>query len=305
MTNKVSIVIRCLNENENLKILIPLLLSQTEKNFEIIFVDSGSNDGTLDTISSYLSQYDNISLFHINKNEFTFGKSLNIGFEKSNGNIVISLSAHCFPTNDRWLEKIIEAFSIKNVGIVYGCQSPHIKTMHSEASVQKAWFNGHSKIISEVFLNNGNAAYRKEVWLENKFDEKLTGLEDIDLGKKAKANNWEIFYCAEANVEHLHRESFKTIQNRYRREAEAMKNINKDLKSDVHIIKNTFFHCFKGFLRGVRYDVKTSKDSLQPNSDIISILKYRFSQYVGTYKGYKNDMSKNKMTDLYFYPPKV
>ena len=162
-----------------------------------------------------------------------------------------------------------------------------------------------SKIISEVFLNNGNAAYRKEVWLENKFDEKLTGLEDIDLGKKAKANNWEIFYCAEANVEHLHRESFKTIQNRYRREAEAMKNINKDLKSDVHIIKNTFFHCFKGFLRGVRYDVKTSKDSLQPNSDIISILKYRFSQYVGTYKGYKNDMSKNKMTDLYFYPPKV
>jgi len=195
--------------------------------------------------------------------------------------------------------------SIKNVGIVYGCQSPHLKTMHSEASVQKAWFNGHSKIISEVFLNNGNAAYKKEVWLENKFDEKLTGLEDIDLGKKAKANNWEIFYCAEANVEHLHRESFKTIQNRYRREAEAMKNINKDLKSDVHIIKNTFFHCFKGFLRGVRYDIKTSKDSLQPNSDIISILKYRFSQYVGTYKGYKNDMSKNKMTDLYFYPPKL
>ena len=105
------------------------------------------------------------------------------------------------------------------------------------------------KIISEVFLNNGNAAYRKEVWLENKFDEELTGLEDIDLGKKAKANNWEIFYCAEANVEHLHKENFKTILNRYRREAEAMKNINKDFKSDEHIIKNTFFHCLKGFFK--------------------------------------------------------
>ena len=104
----------------------------------------------------------------------------------------------------------------------------------------KAWYSGDSKIISEVFLNNGNAAYRKEVWLENKFDEELTGLEDIDLGKKAKANNWQIFYCAEANVEHLHKENFKTILNRYRREAEAMKNINKDFKSDEHIIKNTF-----------------------------------------------------------------
>ena len=36
---------------------------------------------------------------------------------------------------------------------------------------------------------------------ENKFDEKLTGLEDIELGKKAKINGWEIFYCAEADVE--------------------------------------------------------------------------------------------------------
>jgi len=51
------------------------LLYAIDPDFEIIFVDSGSNDGTLDTISSYLSQYDNISLFHINKNEFTFGKS--------------------------------------------------------------------------------------------------------------------------------------------------------------------------------------------------------------------------------------
>ena len=305
MSKKVSIVIRCLNENNNLKYLIPKILQQSYKDYEIIFVDSGSNDGTIDTISSYLDRYKNIFLFHINKNEFTFGKSLNIGFENSNGNIIISLSAHCFPTNNHWLQKIVEPFSNNNVGIVYGCQSPHPKTRHSEASVQKVWFSGHSKIISEVFLNNGNAAYRKEVWLENKFDEKLTGLEDIDLGKKAKANNWEIFYCAEANVEHLHKENFKTILNRYRREAEAMKNINKDFKSDEHIIKNTFFYCFKGFLRGVKYDIKTSKDSLQPNSDIISILKYRFSQYVGTYKGYKNDMSKNKMTDLYFYPPKL
>ena len=67
MTKKISIVVRCLNENENLKILIPLLISQTEKNFEIVFVDSGSNDGTIDTISSYLDRYKNIFLFHINK----------------------------------------------------------------------------------------------------------------------------------------------------------------------------------------------------------------------------------------------
>ena len=305
MSKEVSIVIRCLNENENLKVLIPLLLNQTKTDFEIIFVDSGSNDGTLETISYYINQYNNIFLHHINKKEFTFGKSLNIGFAETSGQIIISLSAHCFPKNNEWLKNIINPFANQDIGIVYGCQSPHSETMHSESSVQKTWFSGESKIISGVFLNNGNAAYRKQVWQENKFDEKLTGLEDIELGKKAKINGWEIFYCAEADVEHLHRENYKTILNRYRRESEAMKNINDNFKSDGDVIKNTFFHCFKGFLRGVNYDIKTSKASLQPNSDIISILRYRFSQYLGTYRGYKNDMNKNKMTDLYFYPPKI
>ena len=60
MSKEVSIVIRCLNENENLKVLIPLLLNQTKTDFEIIFVDSGSNDGTLETISYYINQYNNI-----------------------------------------------------------------------------------------------------------------------------------------------------------------------------------------------------------------------------------------------------
>ncbi len=305
MTAKVSIVIRCLNENQNLKILIPILLNQTERNFEIIFVDSGSDDGTLETISNYINKFENIYLYHINKNQFTFGKSLNIGFTESNAEIVVSLSAHCFPKNNMWLENIIDSFSNQSIGIVFGCQSAHPETMHSEASVQKTWFNGDSKIISGVFLNNGNAAYRKKVWKENNFDEELTGLEDIDLGKKAKVNSWEIFYSAEAEVEHLHRENYKTISNRYRREAEALKNINKNDKTDTQIIKNTFLHCLKGFLRGVNYDIKTSKDSLQPSRDIISILRYRFSQYLGTYRGYKNNMSKNKMTNLYFYPPKI
>ncbi len=249
MSKEVSIVIRCLNENENLKVLIPLLLNQTKTDFEIIFVDSGSNDGTLETISYYINQYNNIFLHHINKKEFTFGKSLNIGFAETSGQIIISLSAHCFPKNNKWLKNIINPFANQDIGIVYGCQSPHSETMHSESSVQKTWFSGESKIISGVFLNNGNAAYRKQVWQENKFDEKLTGLEDIELGKKAKINGWEIFYCAEADVEHLHRENYKTILNRYRRESEAMKNINDNFKSDGDVIKNTFFHCFKGFLR--------------------------------------------------------
>ena len=70
-------------------------------------------------------------------------------------------------------------------------QSPHPETKHSEASVQKTWFSGESKIITEVFLNNGNAAYRNELW-KNTSLMKTTGLEDIAFGKKAKTDGWGI-----------------------------------------------------------------------------------------------------------------
>ena len=137
MNKKVSIVVRCLNENENLKVLIPLIFKQSYKNFEIIFVDSGSTDGTLETIKNSLNNSNNVKLTHIKKEEFTFGKSLNIGFSKASGEIVISLSAHCFPTSEEWIKNMTQPFLNSNIGIVFGKQSPHKNTRFSEASVQE------------------------------------------------------------------------------------------------------------------------------------------------------------------------
>ena len=137
MSKSVSIVVRCLNENDNLKVLIPILLNQNYKDFELIFVDSGSTDGTLETINNYILKCNNFFLYHIKKSDFTFGRSLNLGFQNSKGDIIVSLSAHCFPKNNLWLESIVEGFKLDNVGIVYGSQSPHLLTRHSESSVQR------------------------------------------------------------------------------------------------------------------------------------------------------------------------
>ena len=223
MNKKVSIVVRCLNENANLKILIPIILEQSYDDFELIFVDSGSKDGSLDTIQTFLNSLDNVKLAHIKKEEFTFGKSLNLGFDIAEGEIIVSLSAHCFPTSNEWLQNIIKPFLDNNIGIVFGKQSPHKNTRFSEASVQEKWFSGKSMIKEDIFLNNGNAAYRKSLWEEIKFDETLTGLEDINFGLYAKSKGWQLYYSNESDVQHLHNENYKTIRNRYRREAEALK----------------------------------------------------------------------------------
>lgn len=310
MKTKISIVIRCLNENDNLKILIPILQKQTLENYELIFVDSGSTDGTLDTIKSYFNNANNVLLTHIKKEEFTFGKSLNIGFDKAQGELVVSLSAHCFPISNEWLKNITQPFSDKNVGIVYGKQSPHKNTRFSEASVQEKWFSGKSMIKEDIFLNNGNAAYRKSLWDEIKFDETLTGLEDINFGLHAKSKGWKLYYSNEADVQHLHNENYKTIRNRYRREAEALKVIFDkhkiySSKFNLKLYNLTFIACIQGFLRGIIYDINKKRYTKLPYNNLNDILKYRYNQFYGTYKGLNKMIDKNKMTEMYFYPPKL
>ena len=310
MNKKVSIVVRCFNENANLKILIPIILEQSYDDFELIFVDSGSKDGSLDTIQTFLNSLDNVKLAHIKKEEFTFGKSLNLGFDIAEGEIIVSLSAHCFPTSNEWLQNIIKPFLDNNIGIVFGKQSPHKNTRFSEASVQEKWFSGKSMIKEDIFLNNGNAAYRKSLWEEIKFDETLTGLEDINFGLYAKSKGWQLYYSNESDVQHLHNENYKTIRNRYRREAEALKVIfdehnAQSSQQNLKLYNSTLIACIQGFFRGNVYDIRKRRYSKLPFKNLSDILKYRYNQFYGTYNGFYKKIDKNKMTEMYFYPPKL
>ena len=72
---------------------------------EIIVVDSGSTDETLQIIARH-----DVKLIHIKKNEFSFGRSLNRGIENSNGKFAVMISGHCVPENETCLSMLIAGF---------------------------------------------------------------------------------------------------------------------------------------------------------------------------------------------------
>ena len=75
--------------------------SQNYKNFEIIIVDNQSKDKTLKIAKKY-----NVKILKIRK--FFPGKAINMGIDKSKGEIIICLSAHCIPLDNFWLNNLIK-----------------------------------------------------------------------------------------------------------------------------------------------------------------------------------------------------
>ena len=88
------------------------------------------------------------------------------------------------------------------------------------------------------FCNNANSAISREAWETYRFNENLTGLEDMELQRlKAKG---DVGYVAEAAVEHIHEESWKRIKIRYEREAAS----NLEIEPNLHLNIFRQLRCF-------------------------------------------------------------
>ena len=95
--------------------------------FEIIIVDSGSKDRPLEIARNY-----NCIIRQIDKKEFSFGKSLNVGCETAGGEFLVFLSGHCIPVSNDWLVNLIYPLQEQIVDYVYGRQIGRNSTKLSE-----------------------------------------------------------------------------------------------------------------------------------------------------------------------------
>lgn len=71
--------------------------------FEVVIVDSGSTDRTLEIVKRYP-----VRLFQIPPESFSFGSALNYGIEKAGGSIIVNVSAHCIPVDKSRLSELIK-----------------------------------------------------------------------------------------------------------------------------------------------------------------------------------------------------
>ena len=256
-------------------------------------MDSGSTDNSVELAKTFKSNY-KISVNHINKSEFTFGRALNKCLEFSDSpKYAISLSAHCFPIDPNFIKNYVDLFIQSKADIIYGKQSGYKNSKLSESSHLNTWFGDNFGVqTNNPFTNNGNCGYNIEIFQKFKFNEELTGCEDIDFASKVIENGGKIMYGEGIEVQHYHDENLKIIFYRYYREALALNNIYpykfKKREFIISVIKQTY--------RDIIF--KFNFSSYQSRS-ILNIFLYRIVKNYAHLKGFKE--SRVSLKKIYNY----
>ncbi len=194
----VSIIIRSKNEEKWIDSCLRSIFNQKFKNFEVLLIDNFSKDNTKKIATKYEVKILNIK-------NYKPGLAINKGVIKSSGSILVILSAHCIPTNNKWLSNLIKPLKDKNVAGVYGRQEP---LSYSSDIDKRDLINtfGLDKIVQkkDPFFHNANSALLKSIWKKFKFNEKVDSLEDRVWGQNVIDAGYKIIYEPQSSVYHYH-----------------------------------------------------------------------------------------------------
>ncbi|MCP3851083.1 MAG: glycosyltransferase [Gammaproteobacteria bacterium] len=290
----VSIIIRTYNEQKYLDELLQSIKKQQceDVKYEIILVDSGSTDDTLNIAKNHTCRITNI-----NKEEFTFGRSLNIGCQFSQGEILVFISGHCIPLSREWLVNLIKPIINQTAVYTYGRQVGNKNTKFSEHQVFSKYYSTKSKIPQDdFFCNNANSALLKEQWIKTPYCESLTGLEDMYLAQELVKKGQKIAYVANSEVVHIHEESWLQIRTRYEREAIALQKIMPEIQINL-------FDFINYYVNAVIHDLRKAKSEGVLFNCFNEIVLFRLMQYWGGYKGnHEHRKLSSEKKKKYFYP---
>lgn len=209
----ISVVISAWDELQNLKILVPRLLSQNHRNFDLIIVDDRSTDGSLDYLRE-LSQLDK-RIIHIRIDETPEGMSakkyaLTLAIKRSKHERILFTDADCMPESDDWISSMSQGFENSDIQVVLGYSKYEKKLgflnkfIRYETSVTALHYLSFAFRKIPYMGVGRNLCYTKSIFLNNNgfqpYMSFLAGDDDLFVQKVARSHNTNIVTDASAHT---------------------------------------------------------------------------------------------------------
>jgi glycosyltransferase involved in cell wall biosynthesis len=197
-TPVVSVIVPVYNEEWNLKKLHVALKKQDFKNYEIIYIDNGSEDRSWKILQRF-SKESNVRCFKLDK-KYSVGYVRAFGVEKAKGKFIASIDADCIPTSN-WLN-MVRYLDDKTAIVGF----PVIPPAELDYLAQRFEYIGDGRPDSKVYLHGSGVIMRREVVLKvGNYPDQTVG-EDTLLFKKILEAGYEFKYVKEAKIYHKYKQ---------------------------------------------------------------------------------------------------
>jgi GT2 family glycosyltransferase len=271
----VSIILRSFNEGWALRETLSALKAQEYKNWELIVIDSGSTDGSVELIRRAQPQH----FVQIAPHEYHPARVMNHGMRLARSEFGIFLNADATPQGTGWLRPLAEKLFDPQIAAVFGKQIPRSDCQAVFAHDYERCFGRWSEVPDEpridasgsaredahptiIFTDNresknwehffsmASSGIRRDVWNKRGFNELMRYSEDDEYTRWCRAQGWQVVYAPESVVMHSHN---YTPQEAYRRsfgEARALAAVWTGRRTDFHFARTVLF----GWLNDARRD---------------------------------------------------
>jgi len=275
----VSIIMRSFNEAWALADTLEGLRRQKHHNWELIVIDSGSTDGSVDLIRGAGPAH----FVQIASHEYNPSKVINHGMELARSEFCIFLNADATPFDSNWLEPLVAALQNPKVAAVFGRQVPRMGCAAVYACDYDRCFGPNRESASwDHFFSMVSSGLRKDVWRQRRFREDLQYAEDDEYTRWCRHQGYGVVYCPESVVTHSHNYTPAQAYKRSFGDARAAAASWPGSASDLSWFKTVAL----GWLRDVRKDLGYCLDRWRlgeiPHCGVI-----RWQQRLGKFAGFK------------------
>lgn len=193
----VRVVIRAKNEAAKIGTTLERLAAQTiADQAEIVVVDSGSKDGTVE-----IARRAGARVIEIPPESFTYGGSLNTGCRDADTRFLAALSAHAPPRDSTFLERLLAPFEDERVAAVCGYEkSPDGGTLSAPLVQDRALAEAHPF----WGYSNSAGAFRTELWRRRPFRVDMPATEDKEWAWHWLKQGYLVVVDPAASTEHSH-----------------------------------------------------------------------------------------------------
>jgi len=262
------------NSEETIEEYLEAVFSQrTDLKYEVLVIDSGSTDNTLEILKKY-----DLRLKKIPNSDFGHGKTRNLAVKLVRGKIVVMTVDDMIPVNDQWLNELIKPFSDPEIVATYGKHVPKKGAAPFIERDIKEFFQSlvkTNKLLIQrirskkkysdfewgrlIYFSDVNSAIRKSYVKKYPYEE-VEYAEDQLMGETIIKNGYRKSYNPKAAAYHSHTYPIKDYLFRYFDEYLGLKEtLGYTIKVDAYSI---IIDLIKGWLLDAKYIWKKPSYSL-------------------------------------------